>query len=586
MKEHLEQLLAEAVSSLQSAGVMPADGLPGIHVERTRDRSHGDFASNLALLAARHAGRKPRELAERLIGALPASARVERTEVAGPGFINFHLSRTAYHEVIGEILRTGDDYGRSELGKGEAVQVEFVSANPTGPLHVGHGRGAAYGAAVADLLEAIGYKVHREYYVNDAGRQMDILATSVYLRYLELCGESPPFPSNGYQGDYVWDIAARVHRAAGERLRHAVAEVLRKVPPDTPAGGDKETHIDGLILRTRELLGERDYRLVVDAGLDTILEDIRQDLREFGIEYDEWFSERSLSENHAVQDMIERLGAAGYLYERDGAVWFRSTAFGDEKDRVVVRENAQSTYFASDIAYHMNKLERGYSRVIDIWGADHHGYVPRVKAALQALGDDPDRLDVLLVQFAVLYRGGEKVQMSTRSGEYVTLRELRQEVGNDAARFFYVMRKCEQHMDFDLDLAKSRSADNPVYYIQYAHARVRSVFRQMTEKGLKWDRALGDSGLRRLQESHEQELMVSLSRYPEVLESAAVLHEPHLLTHYLRELANDFHTYYNAHTFLVSDAELRNGRLNLIEATRQVIANGMRLLGVSAPESM
>jgi arginyl-tRNA synthetase len=586
LKEKLAQLLTDAVIKLQADGSLPADSMPAIMVERTRDRQHGDFASNLAMLLAKPARRKPRDIAEQLVAAIATGGQLQKVEIAGPGFINFFLGPDAWHSVIGDILEQGERYGRSDCGKGARVQVEFVSANPTGPLHVGHGRGAAYGAAVADLLEAIGYDVHREYYVNDAGRQMDILAASVYLRYLELCGEEVLFPANGYQGDYVWDIAATLHREQGEALQHPVADVFRDVPADEPAGGDKETHIDSVIAHIRALLREAGYRQVFDAGLDAILGNIRQDLKEFGIVYDEWFSERSLTDNKAVQACIERLQKSGHVYEKNGALWFSSTAFGDEKDRVIVRDNGQSTYFASDIAYHANKLERGYDRVIDVWGADHHGYVPRVKAALTALGDDPDRLDVLLVQFAILYRHGEKAQMSTRSGEFVTLRELRNEVGNDAARFFYVMRKCEQHMDFDLDLAKSRSNDNPVYYIQYAHARVRSVFRQLQEKQFSWDQAAGAAGLAALNETHELELIINLSRYPEVLETAAINHEPHQLTHYLRELANDFHTYYNAHTFLVEDATVRNARLNLIEATRQVIANGLGLLGVSAPDTM
>jgi len=586
LKEQLAQLLSQAMARLQDDDLLPRDLAPNILVERTRDRAHGDFASNLALVLAKQAGCKPRDLAARLVGALELPAVVAEVAIAGPGFINFSLGPGAWQAEIGTILEQGERYGRSRLGAGQQVQVEFVSANPTGPLHVGHGRGAAYGAAVADLLEAVGYTVHREYYVNDAGRQMDILAASVYLRYLDLCGDEPAFPVNAYQGDYVWDIAASLHREHGEVLRHPVADIFRDVPDDAPAGGDKEAHIDGVIARIQTLLGEAAYRQVFDAGLEAILHNIRQDLKEFGVEYDEWFSERSLEKSSAVQIAIERLQRSGHVYKKDGALWFRSTDYGDEKDRVIVRDNGQTTYFASDIAYHANKLERGYDRVIDIWGADHHGYVPRVKAALQALGDDPDKLDVLLVQFAVLYRGEEKVQMSTRSGDFVTLRELRNEVGNDAARFFYVMRKCEQHMDFDLELAKSHSNDNPVYYIQYAHARVMSVYRQLQEKGLVWDREQGAADLARLAEAHEQALMISLSRYPEVVEAAACNHEPHQLTHYLRELANDFHTYYNAHTFLVDDSGLRNARLNLIEATRQVIANGLGLLGVSAPESM
>ena len=586
MKTQLAKLLTDAVATLQADGTLPTDISPNVMIERTRDRAHGDFASNLALTLAKPARSKPRDIAAKLIAAIEPGEQVQKIEIAGPGFINFFLGCQAWHAVIDDILEDSDRYGRSDYGKGQRIQVEFVSANPTGPLHVGHGRGAAYGAAVADLLEAIGYEVHREYYVNDAGRQMDILAASVYLRYLDLCGETVTFPANGYQGDYVWDIAATLHREHGETFRHPVADIFADVPPDEPAGGDKEAHIDGIIERTRTLLGQTQYRRVFDEGLNAILGNIRQDLKEFGVVYDEWFSERSLSDDKSVEAGIERLQQSGHVYEKNGALWFKATDFGDEKDRVLVRDNGQTTYFASDIAYHANKLERGYNRVIDVWGADHHGYVPRVKAALKALGDAPDKLDVLLVQFAILYRHGEKVQMSTRSGEFVTLRELRKEVGNDAARFFYVMRKCEQHMDFDLDLAKSQSNDNPVYYIQYAHARVRSVFRQLQEKQLNWDRAAGNEGVSILSESHELELMINLSRYPEILEAAAINHEPHQLTHYLRELANDFHTYYNAHTFLVEDAKVRNARLNLIEATRQVIANGLGLLGVSAPDTM
>lgn len=574
------------MTQLQTAGTLPNDVTPNIMIERTRDRTHGDFASNLAMTLAKAAHCKPRDLADQLIAALPAGDGIEKVEIAGPGFINFFLGPAAWYAAVSDCLEQGEQYGRSQLGQGQRIQVEFVSANPTGPLHVGHGRGAAYGAAVADLLAAVGYSVHREYYVNDAGRQMDILATSVYLRYLELCGDEPVFPTNGYRGDYVWDIAATLHREHGDTFQHPTEEVFDAVPADEPEGGDKEAHIDGLIDRCKSLLGAINYRLLFDAGLNEILNNIRLDLKEFGIEYDEWFSERSLTESSAVDIVIERLQQSGHIYEKDGAKWFRSTDFGDEKDRVIVRDNGQTTYFASDIAYHANKLERGYDRVIDIWGADHHGYIPRVKAALTALGDNAGKLDVLLVQFAILYRGDEKIQMSTRSGEFVTLRELRNEVGNDAARFFYVMRKCEQHMDFDLELAKSQSSDNPVYYIQYAHARVRSVFRQLSGKGYEWDRQQGEANLSSLKEAHEQALMINISRYPEIVENAAIHHEPHQLAHYLRDLANNFHTYYNAHTFIVENDGLRNARLCLIEAARQVFHNGLGLLGVSAPETM
>ncbi|HKK07000.1 MAG TPA: arginine--tRNA ligase [Gammaproteobacteria bacterium] len=585
MKQHIVDLIRPALERLQQAGTLPGGDLPAVQVERTRDKAHGDFACNIAMLLAKPARRKPRELAEQLLDALAPSDQVARVEIAGPGFINFFMTPAAFQAVVPAVLEAGEAYGHSTVGDGKRVQVEFVSANPTGPLHVGHGRGAAYGAAVADLLAAAGFQVHREYYVNDAGRQMDILAASVWLRYLELCGEPVPFPANGYRGQYVFDIAQNLYTEQGEALHHAIANVLEDLPPDAPEG-DKEIYIDAVIGRAKKLLGEAGYRAVFDLGLDSILSDIRQDLEEFGVAYEEWFSERSLTAKRKVERAIERLKTSKHTYEKDGALWFRSSDYGDEKDRVLVRDNGQTTYFASDIAYHMDKLERGFERVIDVWGADHHGYVPRVKAALQALGDDPSKLDVLLVQFAILYRGGEKVQMSTRSGEFVTLRELRGEVGNDAARFFYVMRKCEQHLDFDLDLAKSESADNPVYYIQYAHARVCSVMRQLAEKSLDFDEQTARLYLDRLTESHEQDLLVSLSRYPEVVEAAALNHEPHQLAHYLRELANDFHTYYNAHQFLVEADDLRYARVYLILAVRQVIANGLGLLGVSAPETM
>ncbi len=586
MKSQIAKLVSTALDALESEGVIDAGMRQQPVIERTRDASHGDFATNAAMVNVKAAGMKPRDLAEKIVAALPDDPRVEQVEIAGPGFINFHLSASAYHAVVPEILRLAHDYGRSDLGRGKKVQVEFVSANPTGPLHVGHGRGAAYGAVVADLLAAVGFEVHREYYVNDAGRQMNILAASVWLRYLELAGEELTFPSNGYKGDYVWDIAATLHREHGDDYRFDADTVFKDVPPDEPAGGDKEQHIDALIERCKSLLGDNRYRYVFELALNTILDDIRDDLEKFGVVYEQWYSERGLVESGAVNKAIDRLRDAGYLYEKEGAWWFRSTDFGDEKDRVVVRDNGQTTYFASDIAYHMDKLERGFDRVIDVWGADHHGYVPRVKAALKALGDDADKLDVLLVQFAILYRNGEKLAMSTRSGEFVTLRQLRKEVGRDAARFFYVMRKCEQHLDFDLDLAKSQSSDNPIYYVQYAHARICAVLRQAAEKGLDIEPSEGVANLERLTETHELALLNSLSRYPEVVEAAALNEEPHQLTHYLRDLANDLHTYYNAHQFLVDDAALRDARVKLILATREVLRNGLNLIGVSAPESM
>lgn len=586
MKQKIEALILQAVETLKQNGVLAQETNPQVIIERTRDAQHGDYASNLALTLAKAAKTNPRQLAEQIIAALPEDAVVTKVELAGPGFINFFIDPYAQHTIITTIHQAGPAYGLSQVGAGKKIQVEFVSANPTGPLHVGHGRGAAYGSVLADLLQAVGFNVHREYYVNDAGRQMDILATSIWLRYLEECGEVLPFPSNGYRGEYVRNIAWDIHDKSGNEYRRPVDLVLEDIPADEPQGGDKELHIDALIARTKTLLGAGLYRDFFQIGLNTILDDIKDDLHEFGVDYQQWFSERQLMDDGSVEQALARLRAGGHLYEKEGATWFASSNLGDEKDRVVVRENGQYTYFASDIAYHMNKLDRGFEQIIDIWGADHHGYIPRVRAAIQALGADESKLKVLLVQFATLYRGEEKVQMSTRSGEFVTLRQLRNEVGKDAARFFYVLRRSEQHMDFDLKLATSKSNENPVFYVQYAYARVCSVLRQLDEKGWERNLQLGMENLRLLSAEHENQLIATIARYPELLERAALQYEPHQLIHYLRELAHEFHTYYNAHQFLVDDAGLRNARLNLICAVKQVLANGLNLLNINTPESM
>ena len=565
---------------------LPKFDIPAIQIERTKDKAHGDFACNIAMMLAGSVKKNPRQIASLLVENLLEADFVTKVEIAGPGFINFTLSAETAQEVVKSVMEQGQEYGRSKLGEGRSVQVEFVSANPTGPLHVGHGRGAAYGSVVSSLLLAVGFDVHREYYVNDAGRQMDILATSVWLRYLEACGEKVAFPSNGYKGEYVLSIAKSLKDKHGRLLLKQTSTVYDAIPKDEPMGGDKEEHVDALIDKAKDLLGPDAYKKVFDAGLDQILGEIRKDLADFGTEYDEWFSERSLMESGMVEKAIAELKEAEMLYQQDGAWWFKSTAFGDEKDRVVVRDNGQTTYFASDIAYHLNKFQRGFDKVIDIWGSDHHGYIPRVKASLSAMKQKVDKLEVLLVQFAVLYRGSEKVAMSTRSGQFVTLKELREEVGKDAARFFYVLRSADQHMDFDLELAKSQSNDNPVYYVQYAHARVCSVFRQLTERGLAWDRRIGESNLQYLTQEHEQVLLSMLARYPEVVSSAAMGYTPHSLAHYLMDLARDFHTYYNAHQFIIEDQTLSQARLTLVAAVRQVIANGLLILGVSAPETM
>jgi arginyl-tRNA synthetase len=496
------------------------------------------------------------------------------------------VKEDAYRAEIGRVLAEGAGYGKSQFGLGHSVLVEFVSANPTGPLHVGHGRHAAFGATVANLLEAVGYKVAREYYINDAGRQMEILAVSTWLRYLEQCGERFAFPANGYRGEYIVDIAGELHRTEGISLHRSAEEVFGALPLDEPQGGDKDVYIDAVIVRARQLIGESAFRRVLDLALGGILSDIRGDLAEFGVTFDSWYSERSLSDSGAVDRAVQALEKAGHAYVKDGALWFKSTDYGDEKDRVMVRDNGIKTYFASDIAFVLNKRERGFEHLLYIWGADHHGYITRLRAGLMALGGPPECFEVRLVQFVSLFRGGEKAQMSTRSGEFVTLRDLRREVGNDAARLFYVMRSNDQHLDFDLELAKARSNDNPVYYIQYAHARVASVKRQLEDRGIAHDAAHGSASLARLVEPQEVDLSKRLVTYPEIVQQCAVQRAPHTLVHYLRDLANDFHAYYSAHQFIVDDGELRDARLNLAFAAQIVVRNGLGLLGVSAPDTM
>jgi len=582
----IDTLLRQALERLPAELVPAAARDLSFEVSRTRDPSHGDFASNIAMRLAKTTRQNPRKLAEALKAALPPCSSIARVEIAGSGFINFFLEKNAYHAEIGRVLSEGAHYGRSRSGGGRAVLVEFVSANPTGPLHVGHGRHAAYGASLANLLEAVGHRVAREYYINDAGRQMEILAASTWLRYLERCGVSLAFPANGYRGGYLVAIADELYASEGTALKASAVEVLRDLPPDEPQGGDKERYIDALIARARTLLGPVAFRRVQDLALGRILADIRADLTEFGVEFDSWFAERSLIDSGAIDRAVAALEASGNTYPKDGAVWFKSTAYGDEKDRVLTRENGIKTYFASDVAFIFNKRQRGFEHLLYIWGADHHGYIARLRAGLIALGGPPDCFEVRLVQFVSLFRGGEKMPMSTRSGEFVTLRDLRQEVGNDAARLFYVMRSNDQHLDFDLDLAKARSNDNPVYYIQYAHARVASVMRQLAERGLGHDVAHGLDSLAKLAEPQELQLLKRISAFPETLRQCALLRAPHTLVHYLRDLANDFHANYSAHQFIVDDAGTRDARLALALAAQTVIANGLKILGVSAPDTM
>ncbi|MBL8466568.1 arginine--tRNA ligase [Methyloversatilis discipulorum] len=576
LRQELTRLLHASLAS-----VAPDLAAPDIILDRPKQASHGDLACNVALQLAKALKQNPRVIAERIVRELPPSTVIERAEVAGAGFINFFFSASVKQAIIGRILVERERYGRSDSGAGRKVQIEFVSANPTGPLHVGHGRGAAYGSALSNLLEAAGYAVTREFYVNDAGRQMDILAVSVWLRYLETQGTAVKFPADGYRGDYVRDIGSELFVQQGTRLNRHTADL-----PDASQPGDTaDAMLDALIAAAKKTLGD-DWWTVHRFALDAMLADQRNDLGEFRVHYDVWYSEQSLHTNGAVDRAVKRLQDAGHIYEQDGALWFRSTHFGDEKDRVVRRDNGAYTYFASDIAYHAEKFARGFDLVIDVWGADHHGYIPRVKGALAALGENPDKLEIALVQFAVLYRGGEKAAMGKRSGDFVTLRDLRAEVGNDAARFFYVLRKSDQHLDFDLDLAKSESNDNPVYYIQYAHARICSVIREAVANHALDLSLLPEVPLDSL--SGEKELLLAqrLAEFPDVITAAVTDRAPHSVAFYLRDVASDFHAFYNASRMLVDDLAVREARLALAAATRQVIANGLALLGVSAPETM
>ncbi|HEY9036273.1 MAG TPA: arginine--tRNA ligase [Pseudomonadales bacterium] len=586
MKDLIADLLSQSLRTLQANGSLPAELATTIQVERTRDPAHGDWASNLAMTLAKPARKKPRDIAQALIDALPVSPAVVKTEIAGPGFINFFLTPDSRFESVRRILDDVHAFARVDIGRGEKVLLEFVSANPTGPMHVGHGRGAAYGSALATLLEATGFDVQREYYINDAGRQADVLAISVFLRYLEACGETVRIPSRAYPADYVRHCADALLAAEGRRFFHAYADVINGLPADPDGEGDavkqqKEAHLDALIERTKALLGEQ-YRVLQDFGLNTQLAAIRSTLDAFNVSFDRWYSERTLAESGAIDKALTRLRERGHVYEQDGAVWLRTSELGDEKDRVLIRDNGVHTYFAADVAYHLDKLDRGFETLIDVWGADHHGYIARVRAAIEALTGQGDRFHVALIQFVTLSSG----RMGKRSGNFVTLQDLLDEAGNDATRFFYLMRSPEVPLEFDIDLARSQTKDNPVYYIQYAHARVCSVLRKLAADGIRADLDAGLAALTHLDSAEERSVLERLDAYPEILERAARERAPHTLAHYLRDLASDFHVWYNGHKILIDDAAVRNARLALSVAVRDVIAHGLDILGVNAPDSM
>ncbi len=598
MKEVIQELLGQALYRLVKKDYLPGkviDDPAAADIEISNcpepakdEPPKGDYASNIALKLAKVAGMPPMQLAEMLVEQTSRSRHIAEIRADKPGFINIRLADSCLFKLVEDVLEAGDHYGYRQPEERQRICVEFVSANPTGPLHVGHGRGAAYGATLASLLDAAGFDVHREYYVNDHGRQMDILAVSVWLRYLELCGEQVRFPVSGYRGDYVYDIARSIRSEHGDHLRHNRFKVSDELPPDASddGSGDKEKHIDALIKRARELLGEDGFKIVFQTALHSMVDNIRGDLAEFGVEFDKWFEEHKLDEDGAIDDAIRRLRADGHIYEQDGAQWFRATEFGDTQDRVVIRDNGRKTYFASDIAYLESKLKRGFKPAIYVFGADHHGYIPRLKAAAQGLGHDPDDIEILLVQFANLFRGGERLSMSTRSGEFTELRQLREEVGNDVARYYYIMRSHNQHIDFDLEQAKAQDADNPIYYIQYAHARIASLFRKLEAEGVRYNQAIGIASVELLTNEYEQQLIRGLLEFPEIIQSAAEKRSPHILAHFTHELARKLHTYYNAERILVDEENLRNARLALLTATAQVLRNALRIMGCSAPEKM
>lgn len=551
IKEELSQKIKDAVNRYISRENLNLTAVPHIILESPKDKAHGDFAANIALQLSKQLKIAPRNIAESIIKYFdPGCAGIKKMEIAGPGFINFYLHDSWLFEIIPQIIRQKKNYGSSDIGKNEKVMVEFVSANPTGPLHVGHGRGAVVGDVLANILDFMGFSVEREYYINDTGNQMQTLGLSTWARYQEILGESVQFPDNGYKGDYIKSIAKEIFAKHKDKYKHSGVKIFS-----------------------------------IYTG-DYILKDIKNDLKNFGVRFDNWFKEESLHKSGQVQGALDELGKKGYLYEKEGAIWFKSTVFGDDKDRVVITKEKNTTYLAADIAYHKNKYERGFKKIIDIWGADHHGYLKRIKAVIEAFGYTYDSLDIILIQLVSLLRNGEPVSMSTRSGEFITLKEVIDEVGSDVSRFFFLMRSCDRNLEFDLELAKKESVENPVYYVQYAYARVKSIFRTMESQKVKLV-PLGKVNFNELKEEQEIELVKKLACFPGLLVECAVAREPHHLTKYLQELAGIFHGYYKKHKVLLPDQkEKMQARLYLVKSVKQVIENGLLLMGISLPEKM
>ena len=581
MIEKIQSNLVRILEDLYGDSHLNIDELK-INLQENNDKKHGDLASNIALILAKPLKKNPQEIANSIRDSFITDEEITKIEVAGPGFINFFLSTKTHSEVLNEISAKKELFGKSET-KNQNVLIEYVSSNPTGPLHVGHGRGAAFGSVLGALLKEAGFKVDEEYYVNDFGRQMNILAASLWLRYAQLLNESITMIENGYQGEYLISIAEKLKEDHSDKFYRNYDSIVELLKTEIQ---DDEIFTDSVVVAIQSAL-ENDFNFLRDFALQAILELIKRDLLDFGVEHNFWFSESSLydiKENQASQvDLaIEDLKSRGFVYEKEDALWFKSSEFGDDKDRVLKRGNGEYTYFASDVAYHSKKYDRGYDRVINIWGSDHHGYTPRVQAAMEATNRDPEKLEIVYIQFANLLRAGKKVTMSTRSGEFITLRELMDEVTTEAARFFYINRKADQHLDFDLDLAKDQSKDNPLYYIQYAHARICSVLKKSNAQIMDLEHA----DLTLLDKEKEIEIQKTLNQYPALIERAAKSSEPHLLCYYLKDLSGLFHSYYNSEKFIIEDKKLMASRLFLLKGVKQVLVNGLSILGIKAPEEM
>ena len=580
MKDNIKKTLSEILEDLYSQ-VEPEIKNLKISIQDNKEKEHGDLATNIAMVLAKPLKKNPKEIAEEIKQNFVLDEKIIKIEVAGPGFLNFFLSKDSHGEILEQIQKENKDFGKSS-SKQSKVLIEYVSSNPTGPLHVGHGRGAVFGSVLSSLLEEAGFEVDQEYYVNDFGRQMNILATSVWIRYCQLFSSEIKMMQQGYQGDYLLPVAKKLKDEKSDSLFKIEESLIQKLNSE-----DQDDEFTDQLVESLRVILKEEFQYIREFALSEILHLIKADLEQCGVHHNAWFSESSLYGNDGgtdskVDGSIEELKSRGFIYEEGGAIWFKSSSLGDDKDRVLKRGNGEYTYFASDVAYHLDKYDRGYDRVINVWGSDHHGYLPRVRAAMDACDRDINKLEVIFIQFANLVKAGKKVSMSTRSGDFITLNELMNEVTTEAARFFYINRKADQHLEFDLDLAKEQSKDNPLYYIQYAHARICSVLRKAENEFEDFDSV----ELALLGSEKEIEILKLLRQYPQLIERSAKAGEPHLLCYFLRDLSGVFHSYYNSEKFLIEDKELMTSRLFLLKGVKQVIANGLRVLGIKAPEEM